>query len=152
MNERVVLLASVYLTVAVALLHTSLAQIPSLQVTYDFGGMLERVSLECRNSNGLLQRGARYTFRDPEGREDDFSVDAAADSTSYEFTNHPTNESLITCTINNVESERVKVVGTSNSYIMIIEVNINLQLCSSPSVYSWCKIYQSVRVFRQCCG
>ena len=115
MNERVVLLASLYLTVAVALLHTSLAQKPLLQVTYNFRDMPERVSLECINSNNLLERGATYTFVDPEGRENDRSVDAAAGSTSYEFTNHPTNESLITCTINNVESEPVRVVGTSSN-------------------------------------
>ena len=127
MNERLVLLASLYLTVAVALLHTSLAQtpLPVLQVTYNFGGMPERVSLECMNvSSGLLQNGATYKFKDPEGREEDRSFDVVG--RSYEFTNHPTNESLITCTLKNVESEPVRVVGMSNNLIMIIEVN-NLQ-------------------------
>ena len=115
MNERLVLLASLYLTVAVALLHTSLAQTTLLQVTYSVNEMPERVSLECFDSAGIIRDGARYTFRDPEGREDDRSVDVAG--RSYEFTNHPTNESLITCTLNDVESEPVRVVGKSTSYM-----------------------------------
>ena len=112
MNERVVLLASVYLTVAVALLHTSLAQTKLLQVTYNFNEMPEIVSLECL-SNGIIRPGARYTFMDPEGREEDHSVVVAG--RSYEFRNHPTNEWLITCTLEDVESEPVRVVGKSSN-------------------------------------
>ena len=82
-------------------------------MTYNFGGKPERVSMECLDSNGLLRAGARYTFMDAEGRVEN-SVDTAG--RSYEFTIHPTNESLITCTIDNVESEPVKVVGTSSRY------------------------------------
>ena len=108
MNERLVLLASLYLAVAVALLHTSLAQTTLLQVTYNFNDMPEVVSLECL-SDGIIRPGARYTFMDPEGREEDRSVDV--EGHGYEFTNLPTNESLITCTFNNVESEPVRVVG-----------------------------------------
>ena len=92
--------------------HCSLAQIPLLQVTYNFGGKPEIVSMECLDSNGLLQAGATYTFMDPEGRVENSVVAAGR---SYEFTIHPINESLITCTINDVESEPVKVVGTSNN-------------------------------------
>ena len=47
---------------------------------------------------------------DPEGKVED-SVDAAGRIRSYEFTIYPTNESLITCTLNNVKSEPVRVVG-----------------------------------------
>ena len=117
MNERLVLLASLYLTVAVALLHTSLAQTTLLQVTYSVNEMPERVSLECFDSAGIIRDGARYTFRDPEGSVENSVV---APGRSYELTIHPTNESLITCTLNNVESELVKVVGMSNNYIIII--------------------------------
>ena len=70
--------------------------------------------MECLDSNGLLRAGARYTFMDPEGRVEN-SVDV--EGRSYEFTIHPTNESLITCTIDDVESEPVSVVGISNNYI-----------------------------------
>ena len=74
--------------------------------------MPELVSLECL-SGDIIRAGARYTFMDPEGRVEN-SVDTAG--RSYEFTNHPTNESLIICTIDNVESEPVKVAGTSSRY------------------------------------
>ena len=114
MNERLVLLASLYLTVAVALLHTSLAQTTSLRVIYiiNNNNMLgEQVSLECFDSAGIIRDGARYTFMDPEGREESSFVAAGR---SYEVTINPTNESLITCTLNNVESKPVRVVGTSS--------------------------------------
>ena len=117
MNERLVLLASLYLTVAVALLHTSLAQ-TTLQVTYNFNNMPELVSLEClTSSDGAIEHGATYTFMDPDRMEESYSVTVAEGVISYEFTNNPTNESLITCTIDNVESEPVRVVGTSSSFI-----------------------------------
>ena len=113
MNVKIIILIATRYLIAVALLHTSLAQTPVLQVTYNFGGMPERVSLECINPlNHLFERGATYTFRDPEGREENSVV---ATGFSYEFTNHPTNESLITCTLDDVESEPVRVVG---SYII----------------------------------
>ena len=108
-----------YLIIAVALLHTSLGQTPVLQVTYNFGGKPEIVSMECLD-NGLLRAGARYTFMDPEGRVEN-SVDV--EGRSYEFTIHPTNESLITCTIDDVDSEPVRVVGTSSNYIIIINLD-----------------------------
>ena len=102
------LTATRYLIIAAALLHTSHGQTPLLQVTYNFGGMPEIISLECLYG-GILQRGATYTFRDPEGREKDRSV-VSAGRTSYELTVYPTNESLITCMIADVgESESVKV-------------------------------------------
>ena len=112
MNVKITLTTTRYFIIAVALLHTSLGQTTLLQATYNFNNMPEIVSLECL-SNGIIRPGARYTFRDPEGREEDRSVVAAG--RSYEFTNHPTNESLITCTIENVESEPVRVVGTSSN-------------------------------------
>ena len=73
--------------------------------------MPELVSLECLDHN-VTQAGATYTFMDPQWREENRSVDA--EGRSYEFTNYPTNESLITCTIGNVESKPVRVVGTSS--------------------------------------
>ena len=116
MKERLVLLASLYLTVAVALLHTSLAQ-TTLQVTYNFNGMPELVSLEClASSDGVIEGGATYTFMYPDGVEEK-SVTVAEGVDSYKFTNHPTNESLITCTLDTVKSEPVRVVGTSSSFI-----------------------------------
>ena len=110
MNVKITPTATRYLIIAVALLHTSLAQTSILQVTYNYNGMPELVSLECLSGTGVILDGARYTFMDPDGVEKNCSVVAAG--RSYEFTNHPTYESLITCTIDNVESERVKVAGT----------------------------------------
>ena len=114
MNVKIyTLTATKYLIIAVALLHTSHGQ-TLLQVTYNFNGMPELVSLECLSGgNFIIRTGATYTFMDPEGRVENSVVAAGR---SYEFTNHPTNESLITCTIDNVESEPVKVVGTSSRY------------------------------------
>ena len=110
MNVKITLTTSRYLIIAVALLHTSLGQTPLLQVTYNFNNMPEKVSLECLDGDGIIRTGAaRYTFMDPEGRVENVVHPAGR---SYEFTIHPANESLITCTIENVESEPVKVVGT----------------------------------------
>ena len=81
--------------------------------------MPELVSLEClTSSDGVIEGGATYTFMDPDGVEEK-SVTVAAGVYSYEFTNYPTNESLITCTIDTVESEPVRVIGTSSSYIIL---------------------------------
>ena len=60
----------------------------------------------------IIRDEATYTFMDPEGRVENSVVAAGS---SYEFTIDTTNESLITCTIDNVESEPVKVVGTSSN-------------------------------------
>ena len=111
MNVKITLTATRYLIIAVALLHTSHGQTTLLQVTYNFNNMPELVSLECL-SDDIFRAGARYTFMDPERRVENSIVAAGR---SYEFTIHPTNESLITCTIDNVESEPVKVVGTSSN-------------------------------------
>ena len=110
MNVKITLTTTRYFIIAVALLHTSLGQTTLLQVAYNFNNMPEKVSLEC-GVDGILRSGATYTFRDPDGRVENI-VDAAG--RSYEFTIHPTNESLITCMFNNVESEPVRVVGTSS--------------------------------------
>ena len=114
MNLKIILTTSRYLIIAVALLHTSLAQTSVLQVTYNFNdSMPELVSLECLAiDHNVTQAGATYTFMDPQWREENRSV--YAEGRSYEFTNYPTNESLITCTIGNVESKPVRVVGTSS--------------------------------------
>ena len=110
MDVKITLTAAVsatrYLIIAVALQTL-------LQVTYNFNGMPELILLECL-SDGVIQVGATYTFMDPEGRVENSVVAAGR---SYEVTIHPANESLITCTLNNVESERVRVVGTSSNYI-----------------------------------
>ena len=108
MNVKIIILIATRYLIAVALLHTSHGQTTLLQVIYNFNGMPELVSLECFDSAGIIRVGATYTFMDPDGRVEN-SVNAPG--RSYEFTNHPTNESLITCTLNNVESEPVRVVG-----------------------------------------
>jgi hypothetical protein len=98
------------LMIAVALLHSSLGQF--LQVTH-IEDMPGKVLLECLD-DGVIQSGATYTFKDPEGRVESSVV---AEGTSYEATILRTNESLVTCTLENmpgVESQPVKVVGTSS--------------------------------------
>ena len=114
MNEKLVLVAIRYLMIGVALLHTSLGETPQLQVTYSFNGMDDRVSLECRERpSNILRSGAIYRFKEPGTEEEESS--AVAVGQSYTFTIHPSNESLVTCTLDSGESDPVKVAGTSSN-------------------------------------
>jgi hypothetical protein len=112
---KVKLLYSTTLTalmIAVALLHSSLGQFLQVSHIEDMPG---KVLLECLDESGIIQSGATYTFKDPEGRVESSAV---AEGTSYEATILRTNESLVTCTLENmpgVESQPVKVVGTSSN-------------------------------------
>ena len=108
MNGSLVL---TYLMIAVALLHTSLGEIPLLQVIYGVDGMDDQVSLECRERpSNILRSGATYTFKEPgTGRTEDSVI---AVGQSYTFTIHPSNESLVTCRlIESGESDPVMVAG-----------------------------------------
>ena len=119
MNVKVLqsttLMATRYLIlIAVAMLHPSLGMTPQLLVTYTPNGRDDEVQLECRDQwSGLLMivSGATFTFKEP-GTERIEHSDVAVGS-SYTFTIHPDNESLVTCTIDCRESDPVKVVGKS---------------------------------------
>ena len=119
MNVKVLqfttLTATRYLMIAVAMLHTTLGVTPQLLVSYSTNGMDDKVSLECRDQpSGLIMSGATFTFKEPgteRMEENDVSVQPVG--SSYTFTIHPDNESLITCTIESRESDPVKVVGKS---------------------------------------
>ena len=108
--------------IAVAVLHASLGATPQLQVTYSFNGMDDQVSLECRERpSNLIRSGATFTFKEPGTEKIENSVVAEGRS-SYEFTIHPNNESLVTCTLgcDSGESDPVMVAGIdiyySNNY------------------------------------
>ena len=108
-------IATGYFMIAVALLHHSShgAEAPELLVTYSVNNMDDRVSLECRDRpSGILQSGATYTFKDPESGRIEYSVTETVGS-SYTFTIHPSNESLITCSTlcEFGESDPVMVAG-----------------------------------------
>ena len=105
------LVATRYLIIAVAVLHASLGATPQLLVTYSFNGMDDKVSLECRERpSGILQSGATYTFKEPGTGNREDSVVAVGQS--YTFTIHPSNESLVTCTLCDFgESDPVMVAG-----------------------------------------
>ena len=99
-----------HLMIAVAVLHASLGETPQLQVTYSSNGMDDKVSLECRERpSGLFRSGATYTFKEPGTGRTENSVVAVGQS--YTFTIHPSNESLVTCTLESGESDPVKVAG-----------------------------------------
>ena len=100
-----------HLMIAVAVLHASLGETPQLQVTYSSNGMDDKVSLGCRERpSGLLRSGATYTFKEPGTGRTENSV-VAVGSQSYTFTINPSNESLVTCTLDSGESDPVKVAG-----------------------------------------
>ena len=105
MNERVVLVAVRYLVIAVALLHTSLGAKPTLRVVYGLDDVDNKNELECL-VGGFLQSGATFTFKDPKTK----AVEAG-NVTEGRFTIHPTNESLVTCTVDSEESDPVTVAG-----------------------------------------
>ena len=117
MNVKVLqsatLTATRYLIITVAMLHTSLGATPQLQVIYSANGMDDKVSLKCRDQpSGLIVSGATFTFKEPGGRER-MEDSVRAVGSSYTFTIHPDNESLVTCTIESRESDPVKVAGKS---------------------------------------
>ena len=112
MNERLVV-SYLLIGVALSLLHTSLGTTPQLQVTYSPNSRDDEVQLECRDqSTGLIVSGATFTFKEPGTERMEDSVQAVG--SSYTFTIHPDNESLVTCTIESRESDPVKVAGKSN--------------------------------------
>ena len=108
MNERVVLVAIRYLAIAVALLHTSLGAKPTLRVVYRVDGIDNKNELECL-VGGFVRSGAIFTFKEP-GTE---AVEAD-NVMERRFTIHPSNESLVTCTIDSEESNPVRVAGMCN--------------------------------------
>ena len=113
MNERVVLVAVRYLAIAVALLHTSLGAKPTLRVVYGFDAVDNKNELECL-VGGFVRSGAIFTFKDP-GTE---AAAVEADSVmERRFTIHPSNESLVTCTIDSEESDPVMVAGMCNKLL-----------------------------------
>ena len=102
--------ATRYLMIVVAVLHASLGETPQLQVTYSVDDMDDRVSLECHErSSGILRSGATYTFKEPGTWSTEYSVVAVGQS--YTFKIHPSNESLVTCTLDSGESDLVMVAG-----------------------------------------
>ena len=104
MNERVVLVA---LAIAVALLHTSLGAKPTLRVVYRVNDIDNKNELECL-VGGFVRSGAIFTFKEP-------GTEAVEDSVmERRFTIHPSNESLVTCTIDSEESDPVRVAGMCN--------------------------------------
>ena len=109
MNGSLTLITVTYL-IAVALLHTNLAITPSLLVTYKFNDEDDKVALEClaRPSN-IIQSRATFTFREP-GTEA-VEANVMAEGSYYSFTIHPSNESLVTCTLGSGESDLVMVAG-----------------------------------------
>ena len=116
MNVKVLqsttLAATRYLMIAVAMLHTSLGARPQLQVSYRANGMDDRVSLECCDQpSGIIATDAIFTFK--KRRMEDSDVPVQAEGSSYTFTIHPDNESLVTCTTESGESDPIKVVGKS---------------------------------------
>ena len=118
MNVKVLqsttLTATRYLMIAVAMLHchTSLGETSQLRVLYSHNGRDDEVLLECSDQpSGLIVSGATFTFKEP-GTERIEHSDVAVGS-SYAFTIHPDNESLVTCTVDSRESDPVKVAGKS---------------------------------------
>ena len=114
-KQSTTLTATRYLMIAVAVLHTSLGATPELLVTYSPNGRDDEVQLECRDRpSGLIVSGATFTFKEPRTeRMEDSDVSFQAVGSSYTFTIHPSNESLVTCTIESRESDTVNVVGKS---------------------------------------
>ena len=108
MNEGVVLVAIRYLAIAVALLHTSLGAKPTLRVVYGVDGIDNKNELECL-VGGFVRSRAIFTFKDP--RTEAVEVDSVMERC---FTIHPSNESLVTCTIDSEESDPVMVAGMCN--------------------------------------
>ena len=108
MNERVVLVAVRYLAIAVALLHTSLGANPTLRVVYRLDDIDNKNELECIVGY-FVRSGARFTFKEP-GTE----VVEADSVMERRFTIYPSNESLVTCTIDSEESDPVRVAGMCN--------------------------------------
>ena len=112
-NGKVVLVAVRSLMIAVALLHAGRGARPRLQVIYGLNEVDNKNSLECYNGENFIQSGATYTFRDPVTELEDTVV---AEGTSYTFTIQPSNESLVSCTIDSEESDRVMVAGMQSSH------------------------------------
>ena len=97
-----------YLTIAVALLHTSLGAKPTLRVVYRVDGIDNKIELECLVGDFVVQSRAIFTFKEP-------GTEAVEDNVmERRFTIHPTNESLVTCTIDSEESDPVMVAGMYN--------------------------------------
>ena len=110
MNERVVLVAIRYLAIAVALLHTSLGAKPTLRVVYRVNDIDNKNELECL-VGGFVRSGAIFTFKEP-------GTETVEDSImERRFTIHPSNESLVTCTIDSEESDPVRVAGMCNKLV-----------------------------------
>ena len=112
MNERVVTVAIGYLVIVVALLHTSLGAKPTLRVVYRLNNVDNQNAVECYNDDMLLS-GVTFTFMAPDDAETEQTGPRTvmADGTSYVFTVNPSNESLVTCTLDSVTSDPVMVAG-----------------------------------------
>ena len=114
MNGKVLLVVVRYLVIAVALLHASRGARPRLQVIYSLDDVDNKNELECYDGNTLIQSGASFTFRDPD-RPEQMGETFVAERSSYRFTIQPSNESLVSCRVDDSpdseESDRVTVVG-----------------------------------------
>ena len=103
-----------YLVIVVALLHASRGQRPRLQVIYRLNDVDNENELECYDGSTLIQSGARFTFRDPDMPEQ-MGETFVAERSSYPFTIQPSNESLVSCRVDDSpdseESDRVMVAG-----------------------------------------
>ena len=74
--------------------------------------MDNRNSLECGdNTTNTVVSGATFTFSQPGTGKVENTIVAEPGINSYPFTIHPSNESLVTCTLNSVVSDPVGVAG-----------------------------------------
>ena len=132
-------IAIVHVLPHASLIHVSgAAARPRVQVTYRLNDVDNENELECYNDGGFIQHGATFTFRNPRSPEQDYRR-VIAIGRSYDFTIHPSNESLVSCTIDFQESNRVMVAGmhehctlsNTRHYVKSIISPLN---CSHPSV------------------
>ena len=116
MNGKVLLVVVRYLMIAVALLHASysLGARPRLLVTYSLNDVDNKNELECYDGSTLIQSGATFTFRDPDSPEQ-MRKTFVAERSSYRFTIQSSNESLVSCRVDDSpgseESDTVMVAG-----------------------------------------
>ena len=102
-----------YLVIAFALLRISIGQrVPRLGVTR-IAGTVNRIELVCRYGPGPsspLLEGA-FVFRDPKTGSIEKNV-SIPEGGIYVFTIHQSNESVISCRGDSLESLRVDVAGS----------------------------------------
>ena len=136
----------------IALLHASQGGArPRVEVIYRLNDVDNVNELLCYDGvSNLTRSGATYTFRNPMNMQIEETFMVPGDS--YPFIIHPTNESIISCTIDSKESDPVMVAGILTTVQLLNRSSVLLlclRSCSYPSVYCWYNSYQTVRLFRQ---